>query len=333
MILKLLTNTKVIAAVVIAIASVIAALALRGAFRKPDIIQETVYSRIEDVKHVRHLNLMTYYFESMIDVTHAEKTDKVYLLMIIPARVGCYIDLEHMTYTLEDSLLRIHLPDPVIEPPVLDLDSARIFNMNQRYVTASKKSYETVVRNVQNSLIRAKADVLNRAEANGIKEEAKRLGEGNIRSILTGLGFQVEFEEMESQNRQQLIEFAKQCIDDTLLSVDGALISMEAGLEPKDTEQMSGYQELMSVRQTLLTSEYGLISVVPTQKAIHDTHKTFKPDQLSGVKALKSITETLKPIVNALKSSTGHTLCTTAVVFLIKKQKSMKKQTKNKSHE
>ena len=100
-----------------------------------------------------------------------------------------------------------------------------------------------------------------------------------------------------------MIEFAEQCIDDTILSVKGALISTEAEPEPFDTEQMSGYQELMSVRQTLLTLGYGLMSVVPVQKAILDIHETFNPDQLSVVKALKSITGTLKPIVNALKSS------------------------------
>jgi len=168
------------------------------------VVQENVYSRIEEVRHIRHLKLVTYYFESMVDVTHMEKTDKVYLLMIIPARVSCYINLEHMDYTVEDSVVRISLPDPIIEPPLLDLDSARIFNMNQRYVTASKKSYETVVRNVQNSLIRAKADVLNRAVANGIREEARRLGEGYFQSLFAGLGFQVEFGNMESQNANEL---------------------------------------------------------------------------------------------------------------------------------
>jgi hypothetical protein len=162
-------------------------------FQKPRIIQSPVYSRIEEVRHIRHLELVTYYFESMVDVTHLEKADKVYLLMIVPARVSCYIDLEHMHYLVEDSLVRIQLPEPVIEPPVLDLDSARLFNMNQRYVTASKKSYETVVRNVQLSLGRAKEDVLNRAAANGIREEARRLGEAYFRSLLTGLGFEIEF--------------------------------------------------------------------------------------------------------------------------------------------
>jgi len=100
-----------------------------------------------------------------------------------------------------------------------------------------------------------------------------------------------------------LIEFAKQFIDDTLLSVNGALTSMEAGLKPFDTEQMSDYQELMSGIQILLTIGPGLKSAAPIRKAIHDKHKTFNPDQLSVVKALKSITETLKPIVDALKPS------------------------------
>jgi hypothetical protein len=166
-----------------------------GAFRKPDLVEENIYSRIEDAKYVKRLELVTYYFESIVDVTHEEKADKVYLLMIIPARVSCYIDLERMTCVVEDSLILLHLPEPEIEPPVLDLDSAKIFNMNQRYVTASKKSYETVVRNVQQSLIRAKADVLQRAISNGIKEEAVRLGEGYFRSLFAGLGFELEFTE------------------------------------------------------------------------------------------------------------------------------------------
>ena len=71
-------------------------------------------------------------------------------------------------------------------------------------IAASKKSYETVVRNVQNSLIKAKADVLNRAAANGIREEASRLGEGYFRSLFAGLGYQVEFGATESQNAKEL---------------------------------------------------------------------------------------------------------------------------------
>ena len=148
---------------------------------------------MEDAKQIKHLELVTFYFESMVDVTHSEKTDKVYLLMVIPARVSCYIDLDKMSIEANDSLVRIYLPEPVIESPVLDLDSAKIFNMNQRYVTASKKSYETVLRNVQQSLIRARQDVFKRAEANGIREEATRLGEGYFRSLLAGLDFEVEF--------------------------------------------------------------------------------------------------------------------------------------------
>jgi hypothetical protein len=151
-----LKNMKIYIVGGIALALLASGIILGRGFRKPPVVQENVYSRIEEVRHIRHLELVTYYFESMVDVTHMEKTDKVYLLMIIPARVSCYIDLERMTYTIEDSLVSIQLPDPVIEAPALDLDSARIFNMNQRYVTASKKSYETVVRNVQASLIRAK---------------------------------------------------------------------------------------------------------------------------------------------------------------------------------
>lgn len=179
--------------ITVVVGMVILGAVLGGAFRKPDIIVDPVYSRIEDVKHVKHLRLVTYYFESMVDVAHQEKLDKVYLLLVIPSRISCYIDLAQMDYTYSDTLIKVFLPEPVIEAPVLDLDSARIFNMNQRYVTASKKSYETVVRNVQHSLMRAKQDVLNRAKVNGIREETRRLGEEYIRSLFTGLGLKVEF--------------------------------------------------------------------------------------------------------------------------------------------
>ncbi len=123
------------------------------------------------------------------------------------------------------------------------------------------------------------------------KKPTKTSVEKNVKEIL------------KRQYMKQLIKFAKQCIDDTLLSVNGALISMDAELESSVTEQMSGDQELMSVRQVLLTSEYRRKSVVLTQQAIHDIHETFNPDQLSVVKALKPVTETLKPFIDALKPS------------------------------
>lgn len=189
----------------IALALILVGLFLGKAFRKPDIIQENIYSRIEEVVHVKHLELVTYYFEAMVDVTHAEKADKVYLMMVIPARVSCYLDLELMEIAVEDSVVRIQLPNPVIESPVLNLDSAKIFNMNQRYVTASKKNYELVVRNVQKSLIRAKENVLQRAEANGIRNEANRLGEGYFKSLFTGLGYEIQFEEWQQEYTPPLV--------------------------------------------------------------------------------------------------------------------------------
>lgn len=201
----MIPNLKIYLIGGLALVLLFAGVALGGAFRKPDIIQENLYSRMQDVKHVKRLELVTYYFESMVDVAHQEKTDKVYLLMIIPARVSCYIDLEQMSYTVEDSLIKVSLPGPQIEAPVLDLDSARLFNMNQRYVTASKKSYETVVRNVQHSLLRAKEDVLKRAEVNGIKDEARRLGEGYFRVLFAGLGYDIQFEEWPQAYTQSLI--------------------------------------------------------------------------------------------------------------------------------
>lgn len=71
---------------------------------------------------------------------------------------------------------------------------------------------------------------------------------------------------------------------------------MEAGLKPFDTEQMSGYQELMSDNQMPLAVGLRLKSVAPTRKVINDKHKRFNSDQLSGDKALKSFDTTLKPI-------------------------------------
>ena len=56
---------------------IIGGIALGGAFRKPDVVEETIYSRIEGVKHVKRLELVTYYFESMVDVSHQERTGKV----------------------------------------------------------------------------------------------------------------------------------------------------------------------------------------------------------------------------------------------------------------
>jgi Protein of unknown function (DUF4230) len=193
MIPGLMKNMRIYMLGFVALSLLVCGILLGRRFRKPATEREVVYSRMEDVKQLRQLRVVTYYFESMVDVSHAEKADKVYLLMVIPARVSSYIDLEQMDCELSDSLLRVFLPEPVLEAPVLDLDSAKIFNLNQRYVTASKKSYETVVRNVQLSLSRAKEDVHHRALANGILDEARQLGEAYFRSLFGGLGFEIEF--------------------------------------------------------------------------------------------------------------------------------------------
>ncbi len=81
-------------------------------FRKSSIVQKTIQAQIEDVKHIKHLELVTYYFESLVDVVHMDRSDKVYLHMIIPARVCSYIDLEQMNYRIEDALVTIYLPEP-----------------------------------------------------------------------------------------------------------------------------------------------------------------------------------------------------------------------------
>jgi len=133
---------------------------------------------------VRHLRLVTYYFECMVEVCREEKTGDAYLLLIIPARVSCYIDLEQMQVEVEDGRITIALHEPVIESPVLDLDSAKIFNLNRRYVTASKSAYETVVRNVQSALSRAREDAYHRAGINGIREETIRLAKGYFEGLL-----------------------------------------------------------------------------------------------------------------------------------------------------
>lgn len=127
-------------------------------------------------------------------------------------------------------------------------------------------------------------------------------------------------------------ESGKLLINETLLSVDGGLVFVEAGLKPTDMDQMSGYKELMSGDTALLPFEYVLKAMETSLKTINNKHESIEPDQLSRFKALKPCDETQKPFDEALKSSaplfgnpmhicvsTGHTLYTTAVVFDLNK--------------
>ncbi|MBN2698980.1 MAG: DUF4230 domain-containing protein [Bacteroidales bacterium] len=151
-----------------------------------------VHARIEEIRHVKHLRMVTYYLESMVEVCREEKSGNAYLLLMIPARVSCYVDLEQLQVEVEDTRITVTLPEPVIESPVLDFDSAKIFNLNRRYVTDSKSAYETVVRNVQSALARAREDVYRRAEINGIREEAFRLGKVYFEGVFGDIGYTVE---------------------------------------------------------------------------------------------------------------------------------------------
>ena len=64
----------------------------------------------------------------------------------------------------------------------------------------------SLLRNVQQSLIRAKLDVMKRAEANGFRSETRRLEEIYFQRLFAGLEYQVEFQKMESENIVRLIE-------------------------------------------------------------------------------------------------------------------------------
>ena len=86
------------------------------------------------------------------------------------------------------------------------------------------------------------------------------------------------------------------------MSAGGTLLSMEAGLKSFDPVQMSEVQELMSGVRALLTFGFRLTSMTLTRESVYDKHKSFKPDQMSGVETLKPFDDTLKPIINTFKS-------------------------------
>lgn len=175
------------------LALILSSFLIGKSFHKSRIVKETIYTQIEKIKQIKHLEFVTYYSESVLDVAPVDRSDKVYLQMTIPTRVSSYIDLEQMKYRIGKSLITISLPEPIIDSQVPNLDSAKVFNLNKQYVMPSKKRYETIVPNVESSLIKARQDALIRAEAKGIRDETRRLGERYFESLFTGLGYKIEF--------------------------------------------------------------------------------------------------------------------------------------------
>lgn len=159
---------------------------------KPKGNKNPVYSKLEQIQYLERLHLVTYHFEEIIPIE--KKNEKIALMLIVPARVYGYIDMEKTRFSLIDSIIQVKLPPASIDSAIFDIDKAINYDLEKKFgIAAGSGLYNRVFEELKKGIKESRRDVTQKSIENGIFEETSQLGKEYIRSFLSDLGYYVEF--------------------------------------------------------------------------------------------------------------------------------------------
>ncbi|MBN1182132.1 MAG: DUF4230 domain-containing protein [Bacteroidales bacterium] len=157
-----------------------------------------VFSKFEQIQYLERLHLVTYHFEEIIPIE--KKNDKIALMLIVPARVYGYINMEKTKFELSDSTIRVILPPASIDSAIFDIDKAINYDLEKKFgISAGSGLYDRVFEELKKGIKESRRDVTQKSIQNGILDETTKLGKEYIRSFLSDLGYYVEFTDTVSE--------------------------------------------------------------------------------------------------------------------------------------
>ena len=161
---------------------------------KPKGNKNPVYSKLEQIQYLERLHLVTYHFEEIIPIE--KKNDKIALMLIVPARVYGYINMEKTRFSLIDSTIQVKLPPASIDSAIFDIDKAINYDLQKKFgIAVGSGLYNQVFEELKKGIRESRRDVIKKSIENGILDETSQLGKEYIRSFLSDLGYYVEFVE------------------------------------------------------------------------------------------------------------------------------------------
>ncbi len=141
---------------------------------RPDPAPTPYTVSLDHIKMMRQLHLTRFYFEQIIPV---EKKEKLKTLIIVPAMVDAYMDLDELKMDIVDSVnYKFTLPEVRLSEVNFLLDSARVYGFKHFGIYFSDNAYSEAVQDIQEGLKQARIEVKRKAIEQGILDMAYKEG-------------------------------------------------------------------------------------------------------------------------------------------------------------
>lgn len=153
--------------------------------------------RINEVRKMNHLRLVTYHFEEIIPI---EKNDKIKLLLVVPAVVSGYINLDDLYYEVKnDTLLTITLPEPNIDSATFQLENAVNYDLEMRFnINLGSGLYQQVFSDLKTKLRESKASITQKSIEMGIYSETEDAAKEYLGILFSDLSYNISFKSKEN---------------------------------------------------------------------------------------------------------------------------------------
>lgn len=124
---------------------------------------------LDHIKTMREVHLTRYYFEQIVPV---EKKDKLKTLIIVPATIDAYINMDELTMEEDSAHISFILPSIRLSEVNFTIDSAKIYGFKNFGIYFSDNAYSEAVEDIQSGLRQARVDIRSKAISQGILELA-----------------------------------------------------------------------------------------------------------------------------------------------------------------
>lgn len=128
---------------------------------------------LDHIKMMRQLHLTRFYFEQIIPV---EKKDKLKTIIIVPAMIDAYMDLDELKMEEDSVNYKFTLPEVRLSDVNFLLDSARVYGFKHFGIYFSDNAYSEAVQDIQEGLKQARVEVKRKAIEQGILDMAYKEG-------------------------------------------------------------------------------------------------------------------------------------------------------------
>ena len=153
-----------------------------------------VYSKFEQIRYLKELHLITHHFEEIIPIER-EGTERLKLLLIVPAKISGYMNLANLKFNMKnDTLGEVTLPKVLLTDPIIEIDKAMNYNLEKKFgLRLGTGLYNEVFSQLKLALVDTKKEIITKAVANGIKQQTQNMGRMYIQNMITTLGYQAQF--------------------------------------------------------------------------------------------------------------------------------------------